>query len=240
MFVPVLKNGRRIMLCLFLFHNCVAMPFNPREHRRITQDTMLAASRSLTKEEYKLLADFIEQKLHEAQQEQILATKKTEYARLNKIFNDFYQHRYERVLQGISALGYNPQDILRTSKLRIAMLSGSLEHTLWILREIAGLDWFFERDAKRKRKDWPKSQDKLEYLMSLADELVVNHTKVFDPTLVVDAIDSLENHINQWQTKVSKTAKQSAEITLAKLNALRASSYAKAPADRGYATEEMH
>lgn len=210
MLVSIVKKNVIFVFILSFTHSLLfSMPSNPLERRRITQETMHAASRSLTKEESDLLATFIEQKTH------------TEMG-FDQIFKDFYQHRYDRVLQGLSALGYNPQEILHTSQLRIAMLSGSLEHTLWILREIAGLDWFFERDAKRKRKDWPKAQDKLDYLMKLADELVMNHNRVFDPTQVLDAIDSLEIHINQWQSKTSKTFKQRVDGTLAKLESLRA------------------
>jgi hypothetical protein len=202
------------------------MPANLLERRPITPENMYAASRSLTKQESALLAAFIEQKSKEAHQERVLGMGKTVSEQLNRIFNDFYQHRYDQVLQGLSTLGYDPQDILHTSKLRIAMLSGSLEHTLWVLREIAGLDWFFERDAKRKRKDWPKPQDKLDYLMKLADELVMNHTKVFDPAQVLDAVDSLENHINALAEKAPRMFKQRVDGTLEKLESLR-NEYAK-------------
>lgn len=217
-----LKNNLFIITSLFSVHAIlVAMPANPLERRPITPENMYAASRSLTKQESELLAAFIEQKSKEAQQERVFGAGKTTEAQLNQIFNDFYQHRYDQVLQGLSVLGYDPQDILHTSKLRIAMLSGSLEHTLWVLREIAGLDWFFERDAKRKRKDWPKIQDKLDYLMKLADELVMNHTKVFDPTLVLDAIDSLENHINVLSEKAPRVFKFRVADVIAKLGSLR-------------------
>jgi hypothetical protein len=225
----ILKNSLFIITLLFSAHAIlVAMPANLLERRPITPENMYAASRSLTKQESELLAAFIEQKSNEAHQERVFGVRKTVGERLQQIFNDFYQHRYDQVLQGLSALGYDPQDILHTSKLRIAMLSGSLEHTLWVLREIAGLDWFFERDAKRKRKDWPKPQDKLDYLMKLADELVMNHTKVFDPTQVLDAVDSLENHINMLSEKAPRIFKQRLDGTLEKLESLR-NEYTKEP-----------
>src|SRR5262249_36095193 len=119
------------------------------------------------------------------------------------------------------ALGYNPKNILQTSQLRVTMLMGNLEHTLWFLREIAGLDWFFDRDGKRRTKQWPRAQDKLVYLMSLADELVANHRKIFDATVVLDAIDSLEKHINQWSTRTPKVFRYRISETLNKLQELR-------------------
>lgn len=217
-----------VFFSLFSLNSTLLSMLSPAalERRRITPENMAAASRNLTKEESELLSAFIAQKSRELQQERVVGAKQTEESRLEQIDNDFYQHRYDRVLQGISALGYDPQVILKSSKLRTAMLSGSLEHTLWPLREIAGLDWFFERDSKRKRKEWSKPQDKLTYLMSLADELVLNHAKVFDPALIIDAIDALENHITQWQARASKTFKQRVDATHAKLEALRAE-YAK-------------
>jgi hypothetical protein len=219
----ILKNNLFIIITLFSAHAIlVAMPANLLERRPITPENMYAASRSLTKQESAFLAVFIQQKSNEAQQERVFGARQTSEARLNQISNNFYQHRYDQVLQGLSALGYDPQDILHTSKLRIAMLSGSLEHTLWVLREIAGLDWFFERDAKRKRKDWPKPQDKLDYLMKLADELVMNHTKVFDPAQVLDAVESLENHINALSEKAPRVFKFRVADIMAKLESLRA------------------
>jgi hypothetical protein len=128
------------------------------------------------------------------------------------------------VIQEIAEMGDDPQRILNTSKLRTYMLSGRLEHTPWFLREIAGLDWFFEYDSKRssRNKKWPKPQDKVVYIMSLADELVMNHKKVFDTIMVLDAIDSLEKHIDRWLQQASKTFKPRVDGTLEKLRTLRA------------------
>lgn len=189
---------------------------------QITEAGMRQASRDLTAAESEKLKVYLKDRIDQLKQDSLRDPQGSQLARLEEAFKEFYRNRYDMVLKEIAALGDNPQRILNSSKLRTYMLSGKLEHTPWFLREIAGLDWFFERDAKRSRKQWPKPQDKLVYLMSLADELVMNHTKVLDATLVIDGIDSLEKHITSFLQRAPKTFKFRVSESLAKLQVLRA------------------
>jgi hypothetical protein len=195
---------------------------------QITQASMRQASRDLTAAESESIKRYIQNNIDEAKQDTLSDPQGAKLAKLNELFKEFYRSRPDLVLQGVSELGDDPQYILNTSKLRTYMLSGKLEHTPWFLREIAGLDWFFEYDSKRssRNRKWPKPQDKLVYIMSLADELAMNHKKVFDGTLVLDAIDTLEKHIDMWLQYTSKSFRPRVEGTLEKLNTLRASSFA--------------
>lgn len=186
---------------------------------QITEAGMRQASRDLTASESATLKLYLNNRINELKKDSLRDPQ--QLARLEEAFKDFYRNRYDMVLKEISALGDDPQRILNNSKLRTYMLWGKLQHTPWFLREIAGLDWFFERDAKRSRKQWPKPQDKLVYLMSLTDELIMNHTKVIDITLVLDAIDSLEKHINSFFQRAPKNFKFRVSETLAKLESLR-------------------
>lgn len=189
---------------------------------QITEAGMRQASRDLTAAESEKLKVYLKDRIDQLKQDSLRDPQGSQLARLEEAFKEFYRNRYDMVLKEIAALGDNPQRILNSSKLRTYMLSGKLEHTPWFLREIAGLDWFFERDAKRSRKQWPKPQDKLVYLMSLADELAMNHTKVLDAALMLDAIDSLEKHINSFFQRAPKVFRFRVTETLAKLQALRA------------------
>ncbi len=188
---------------------------------QITEANMRQASRDLTTKESDLIKIYLKNKVDQLKQDPFIEAKRAEEGKFEEIFKEFYRGRYDHVLQEISALGGDPQAILQTSKLRTAMLSGKLEQTPWILREIAGLDWFFERDSKRSRKQWPKPQDKLVYLMSLSDELAMNHAKIFDTMLVRDAIDTLEKHINYLLDRAPKTFRARVSETIAKLQKLR-------------------
>lgn len=189
----------------------------------INEINMRKASRYLTEKESDLVKAYLNSRINELKQDPLRDSpiKQAEEAKLQEIFQEFYRSNYDSVLQEISALGDNPQALLQTSKLRTVMLSGGLEQTPWFLREIAGLDWFFERDSKRTRKKWPRPQDKLVYIMTLADDLVMNHNKVFDATLVRDAVDTLEKHINYLLERAPKTFKSRVIDILLKLQKLR-------------------
>ncbi len=213
-----LKNVRAICMVSFVGFSLVSH----LSAMQITEAGMRQASRDLTAAESEKLKVYLKESIDQLKRDSLRDPQGAQLARLEEAFKEFYRSRYDMVLKEIAALGDDPQRILSSSKLRTYMLSGKLEHTPWFLREIAGLDWFFERDAKRSRKQWPKPQDKLVYLMSLADELAMNHTKVLDAALMLDAIDSLEKHINSFLQRAPKTFKFRVTETLAKLNALRA------------------
>lgn len=195
---------------------------------QINEINMRQASRDLTEKESDLIKAYLNTRINELKEDPLRDSpiKQAEEAKFEEIFQAFYRGRYDQVLQGLSLLGGNPQAILQNSRLRTIMLSGGLEQTPWFLREIAGLDWFFERDAKRTRKKWPRPQDKLVYVMTLADALVLNYNKVFDATLVHDAVDTLEKHINMLLERAPKTFKVRVSDIIAKLQKLR-DEYAK-------------
>lgn len=191
---------------------------------QINQATMQQASQELTTKEAQALKEYLHTRLTQLQRDGLDELMLQEKAKLEKIVDLFYQHRYEKVLQDLSAMGYNPQEILHSSALRTAMLMGTLEQTPWFLREIAGLDWFFERDARRTRKKWPKAQDKLAYVISLVDQLERNYSKVFDQTLIREAIDALEKHSMILSSASSKTLKTRFADILARLDKIRTES----------------
>ena len=194
---------------------------------QITEAGMRQASRDLTASESAILKLYLKDRIDEIKKDSVRDPQGAQLARLEDAFKEFYRNRYDIVLKEIAALGDDPQTILHSSKLRTYMLLGKLEHTPWFLREIAGLDWFFERDAKKSRKRWPKPHDKLVYLMSLADELAMNHAKVLDTALTLDAIDSLEKHINNFFHRAPKVFKYRVSEALSKLDTLRAEYNAK-------------
>ncbi len=185
-----------------------------------TPEDVIKASRNLTQKESDLIKVYLEKKMNLESPESSPDAKINEELRLDEIKQAFDRARYDLVLQQISALGDNPQVVLETSQLRTTMLAGKLEQTPWILREIAGLDWFFERDSKRSRsKQWPKLHNKLAYLISLSDELTKHHAKVFDTLLIRDAVDTLEKHIKQLAPRISKDTRLTEALT--KLQKLR-------------------
>jgi hypothetical protein len=219
----VQTSHRNCALVVLVFAQTVCFSATPKRIP-FSQASMREASRELTAAESSLLKHYIQNNINEVKQGAISDPRGAKAAKLDEMFQELYRSRPDLVLRGVSELGDDPQYILNTSKLRTYMLSGKLEHTPWFLREIAALDWFFEYDSKRssRNRKWPKPQDKLVYIMSLADELLMNHAKVFDGTLVLDAVDTLEKHINMWPQHVSKSFRPRVDSTLEKLHTLRA------------------
>jgi hypothetical protein len=189
-------------------------------YKPLNQKNMQQASRQLTTEESATIKRFLHERIEHAKKS---GSKNKEKALLEEIFEEFYFGRYDFVIQRIRELGYDPQKILGITALRTAMLAGNLEHTPWFLREIAGLDWFFERDSKRSRKymTWPHFEDKMNYLLSLAVPLEASHMHIIDKNMIRDAIDSLKMRITTLIDKVPEVVQSKARDTLERLETLR-------------------
>src|ERR1700722_11555374 len=94
---------------------------------QIDQATMRQASQTLTQAEAQLLKDYLYLQLERVKDEPQDEVSLKEKAHFEELVNLFYQQRYEQLLKQLSAMGYDPQDILKNSALRTAMLSGKLE-----------------------------------------------------------------------------------------------------------------
>jgi|GEM_PF-6022242 len=205
---------------------CMVLQFDIGTYAmEINEVSMHQASRELTEQERTALKNFLVHQFRLLEQDPSLDPNGHQKEALERVLTQFDEYRYDTMIAGLIALGYDPRMVLKTSALRVYMLEGKLQQTLWFLREIAGLDWFFERDAKRSRKNkkWPELQDKLDYLVSLANHLELNLKKVFDTTVLLDAIDSLQRHVESLITdSSSKRFKMRAEELLERLKGIHA------------------
>lgn len=233
-----MKAIKKYVSIVFVY--CVSIHAMPIEQSllrmRINTDMLKQASQELTTREAELLKKYLDTRImqlsHDAVDDVALQEKDT----FEKIVTLFYQHRYDKMLQELYALGYDPKTILHSSALRIAMLEGKLEQTPLFLREVAGLDWFFEWDARRKHKKWPKLEDKLKYISYLSDQIDRNKNKLFDTALIRNAVDSLEKSLNILEEQASGSVKSLKAKTRftdmhARLAAIRAESGVKSEVD---------
>lgn len=212
------NNYRRLLLSV------ICLPVSFLQSMQINEANMRQASHELTEKESLSIKKYLQDRIDTAKNIAETDQNNKESAMLETIVNEFYRGRYDLVIQGMYTLGYNPQEILGTTALRTSMLAGKLEQTPWFLREIAGLDWFFERDSKRSRKhkQWPLLQDKMTYLLSLADQLERNHMRIIDKSMIRDALDSLIMRITLLNPKLPESMQLKAQEVLARLEALRA------------------
>jgi hypothetical protein len=233
-----MKIFRLFISTIFLYcASAHAMPVEQSLLRmRINTDMLKQASQELTTREAELLKKYLDTRITQLSHDAVDDFTIKEKDAFEKIVTLFYQHRYDKLLQQLYALGYDPKTILHCSTLRIAMLQGKLEQTPLFLREVAGLDWFFEWDARRKHKKWPKLEDKLKYISYLIDQIDHNKNKLFDAALIRNAIDSLEKSLNTLVEQASASVKSLKAKTRftdmhARLEAIRAESGAKSEID---------
>jgi hypothetical protein len=138
---------------------------------------------------------------------------------IERMLQKFYRGKFDEVIAEIKRRGDKIQDILKISGLREKMLSGELERIPWFMKEIAGLDWFFERDANRKQSEklWPQPKDKVQYLGNLTDQIERNHSRVSDTVMLHEAIDELGGRLSGLRDSVSNIMKRSIDQALEKL-----------------------
>lgn len=182
----------------------------------ISNTQMRQASKSLTMEETDLVKKHIRTRMRNAK----AAGDTEELERLESLEKSFYKGRFDVVMAELKALGDDPQKILRVTGLREKMLSGGLERRPWFIREIAGLDWFFEQDVKKAKKQWPKELDKVQYLIGLADQLDRNHKRA-DLDDVADATRALLTELAARKALVSRVFQRQVDQAVRKLNEVR-------------------
>lgn len=183
--------------------------------KKMTESQMREASKSMSPQEMKLMENHLKSEIKKAKTSE-------EKEKLESIFHFFYQGRYDLVMQELKALGDDPQKILKTTGLREKMLSGELERMPWFIREIAALDFLFEKDTKEKLKKWPTAKDKALYIISLVDQLDRNHQKVEDKAILKEAINNVRGKLNELTEYVPAVFKRQITIALAKLDKIPA------------------
>jgi hypothetical protein len=185
---------------------------------QISEESMRDASRGLTTNEYDQLRSYLQHCISKAKEN---GDGEQEEA-LEKLFSDFYHERYALVINKLKEMGYSPQRILSTSHLRERMLTDGFGHGTvpWFIREIAGLNWFFEQDSKKIRKQWPHFKDRLAYLISLAEQLEQKHHSITDSDILQEAIETLMRRIQELTIMVPRLSHKQATEAMERLREL--------------------
>jgi len=181
------------------------------EVEKITENEMREAAKSMNAEEIKLMENHLKNEIKKTKTPQ-------EREKLESITQSFYKGRYDLVMQELKSLGENPQKILKTTGLREKMLSGELERLPWFIREIAALDFSFERDAKATVQKWPAATDKALYIIGLIDQLERNHQRVEDKVILKDSINNVRDKLGQLAEHVPGVFKRQISTALTKLD----------------------
>jgi hypothetical protein len=206
----------------------------------------------MTDAEQQRLTNFMKQKLYKAQQENNEHVIKA-YTRLKAVLEQLisenliienikdekmYTEYFNLVITELESLGENPQLILQTTALRQKLLEGKLENRPWFVKEIGGLDWLFEQDAKQtalnteragnesqfmrnfSQTRWPKQQDKALYLMSLVDQIERNHQRI-ELTDLGTIIETCQKYLISFLPDMSNVFKRTIQEALNKLEKVR-------------------
>ncbi len=184
-----------------------------RDATTMTEADMRKAAKTMTADEMKNMENFLKKLVKKADTDE-------EREKREAIFHSFYQGRYDLVMEELKALGENPQKILKKTGLREKMLSGELQRLPWFMQEIAGLDFFFQRDAvaPAKQQKWPKPKDKALYLISLVDQIDRNQNRVEDDKMLKEAIKTLDDKLEDLKDNVPGVFKMQIKMARRKLD----------------------
>jgi hypothetical protein len=185
--------------------------------QQLADKDIRTAAQNMTLEESKQMANYLQSKVNDMKNDGDSFGQQ----RYEELFNQFYKGRFVLVMEELKALGDDPQKILKVTGLRDKMLSGQLEKIPWFLREIAGLDWFFQQDAKRTKPQWPQPKDKVLYLAGLVDQIERNHARTNDLQMLSEAIDSVSSRLMQLQNSVTKIFQRTINQALDKLKMVK-------------------
>jgi hypothetical protein len=201
--------------CLIIIGAICHKDIHPFEPKLLSEATIRSAVGELNSEEMLRLEKF----LREKHKESITNNNVDAIEKYDKLLKELNKGRFDLVIAEIKKHGEKIQDILKITNLREKMLSGELEKIPWFIREIAGLTWFFEQDAKQsqEKQQWPRPQDKVLYLASLVDQIERNHNRVTDLTTLKNAIDELRTRLSNLQNSVSNVMKRTIKQSLEKL-----------------------
>lgn len=148
-----------------------------------------------------------------------------------------YTEYFNLVVAELESLGENPQIILQTTGLRQKLLEGKLEKTPWFVKEIEGLDWFFEQDAQQAsfnaermtsglqplgptQPQWPKPKDKALYIVSLVDQIERNYQRIETEDLAT-IIETCQEYLISFLPDIPNVFKRTVQEALNKLEKVR-------------------
>ncbi|RTL07081.1 hypothetical protein EKK58_02790 [Candidatus Dependentiae bacterium] len=205
----------------------------------------------MTDIEKELLASYIKKKINGAQGQNnidLVEKYKRLDAVLSKLISDdlstdslkdekIYTDYFNLVIAELESLGENTQLILQTTGLRQRLLEGKLEKAPWFVKEIAGLAWLFEQDAKqaalnKKRIDkglqalrpsqsqWPKPKDKALYIISLVDQIERNYQRI-DTEDLATIIETCEQYLISFLPDIPAVLKRITQEAINKLQKIK-------------------
>lgn len=148
-----------------------------------------------------------------------------------------YTEYFNLIIDELKSLNVDPQVILQTSSLRQKLLEGKLEKKLWFVKEIEALVWLFENDSKqatrnkkiknkglqslsRTQLQWPHTQDKALYVVSLVDQIERNYQRVETEDLAT-IIETCERYLISFLPDIPAILQRIAQEALNKLNKIR-------------------
>jgi hypothetical protein len=199
------------LLLIVFFYSLKASPVT-----FITESMLRKASKELTQDEADRIKRYIREGIRNAKLEGNIPKQR----QFEELANEFYRAHYGVVLQGLRVQGADTPTLLRMSFLRDYFISGQLEDTPLLVREIASIDWLFVQDTKATKKQWPELKDKVLYIIDLTNQLCQKHELIKSVQILEWVIDDLRLRLEDAKITMASTLGNQMAEAIQKLNAL--------------------